>query len=103
MFQTTSTHTIIVKNKTYMCQRSVGPISNDVAAVRTPHPIVKRPRIALSHVVFDLEHTSIEVLVAPIEGLEVHTSLARQGIRSPLISHKRRIGHKARHNERERL
>jgi hypothetical protein len=72
-------------------------------AMRTPHPIVKRPSCALQHVVFDLEYISIEVLVALVEGLEVPIALMGQGIRSPLIGHERRIGHKAHHDGRERL
>jgi hypothetical protein len=50
-----------------------------------------------------MEYTSIEVLVDSIEGLEVPTSLARQGIRIPFTGHKRRIGHESRHNGWERL
>jgi hypothetical protein len=84
-----------------MCKCSVGPLPNDAATVRAPHPIVKLPSRALQHIILDLEYTSIEVLVALVEGLEVSTALTGQGIRSPLTGHERRIGHKARHYGRE--
>jgi hypothetical protein len=54
---------------------------------RFTHPIVKRLSRALQHVVLYLEYTSIEVLVALIEGLEVPTALASQVIRSPHTRH----------------
>jgi hypothetical protein len=74
------------------------PLLDDAAIVRTPHPIVKRPSRVLQHVVFDLEYTSVEVLVAPVKSLEVPIALADQGILSPLIGHERHIGHEAHHD-----
>jgi hypothetical protein len=62
--------------QTYMCQRLAGPLSDDDAAVRTPHHMIKCPDRVLLHVIFNLEHTSVEVLVTPSKGLEVHAALA---------------------------
>jgi hypothetical protein len=92
-FQTMNTHNTFAKPKTYLYQRSVGPLPDNTAAMRAPHPIVKCPHRLLQHVIFDMEHTSIEVLVDSIEGLEMPTSLAGQGIRSPFTAHKKHIGH----------
>jgi hypothetical protein len=67
-----------------MCQSSVGPLLNDAAAGRTPHPIVKRYSSALQHIVFDQEYTSVEVLVALVKGFEVPAALvSHPGFRGP--------------------
>jgi hypothetical protein len=43
----------------------------------------KAPNHALQHVIFDLEYTSDEVLIALVKGLEVPATLTSQGIRGP--------------------
>jgi hypothetical protein len=98
------THTTpLAKPTTYLCQRSVLPFSDDVAVVGTPHPIVKCPSGALQHVIFNLEYSTIEVLVRSVEDFEMPPSISGQSIRSPLTGNERRVGHETRHDRQERL
>jgi hypothetical protein len=86
-----------------MRQRSVYPLPDDAVAVKAPHPIIKWPSRTLQHVIFNLEHAMIEVLVRSIEDPEMLGSLSGQSIRGPFVSDERRIGHETRHDRRERL
>lgn len=63
--------------------------------MRAPHPIVKCFDRALQQVIFGLENSQVEVLVASAEGFEMPTALAGQGIRCPFVDNEGGIGHEA--------
>jgi hypothetical protein len=81
----------------------VGSLSDDATAVLASQPIIKHLGRAFLYIILDLEYTSVELLIAPVKGLELHTTLMGQGIHSPFRGHEQHIGHQAPHDGRERL
>jgi hypothetical protein len=87
----------------YLIHRPVRPLPDSLSTVRAPHPIKKCPSRPLQHRVLDLEDFTLEAFVRLVEGLEVPTPLAGQGIHGPIAGDEGGEGHEARHNGREHL